>query len=79
MNVPCPCSWEEGTWFPCAAHRHLSQPDLEALLSRPDLPELDFCGRCHDHASFAWTAEEGYLSTCCSARPVPVDVEAPDA
>jgi hypothetical protein len=37
-------------------------------------PELDFCSRCREHADFE--LEDGrWLSTCCGALPVSVDVE----
>jgi hypothetical protein len=40
----------------------------------PPQPELDFCSRCHEHADF--TLLDGELvSTCCTARPVSVDVD----
>jgi len=50
----------------------------------PDLPdatppEFAYCARCRDNAEFAWNAEEGeFLSVCCTARPLPLDVEPPD-
>lgn len=38
--------------------------------------ELDFCSRCRDHAEFELDENEGWLSLCCSAKAIPVDVEA---
>lgn len=41
-------------------------------------PELDFCARCREHAHFVWDEEEGFLSECCSAQAIPVDVDLED-
>lgn len=41
-------------------------------------PELDFCSRCKEHAEFEKDDDGRWLSTCCAARPVPVDVEEDD-
>lgn len=41
--------------------------------------EFAYCARCRDNAEFEWSEEEGeFLSVCCTARPMPVDIEAPE-
>ena len=43
-------------------------------------PEYDFCSRCKEHTGWEWhDDEERFLSECCSAGPISVDVEPPDA
>ncbi len=38
---------------------------------RPPLPDLDFCGRCHEHTEFEWEEEdEVWVSACCGVTPV---------
>lgn len=39
--------------------------------------ELHFCSRCRDNAEFTLDPNYGWLSVCCDARAIPVDVEAP--
>lgn len=40
-------------------------------------PEVEICSRCHDHTTFE--EEDGeWLSVCCGAPPIKVDVEPPD-
>lgn len=42
-------------------------------------PEYDFCAYCREHAVFEQDEDTGeWLSTCCGARPMPVDVEFDD-
>lgn len=41
--------------------------------------ELTHCSQCRDNAEFYYVVGEGWLSLCCSARAIPVDVEPPDA
>ena len=40
--------------------------------------EYQFCSRCRDNAEFEQVEGE-WLSVCCTARPMPVDVEPDDA
>ena len=46
-------------------------------------PEIDFCSRCRDHTTFEHEDEDGedlgeWLSVCCSAPGINVDVEPND-
>lgn len=43
-------------------------------MNTPPRPDLDFCSRCKEHAEFYLT-ESYWLSDCCSAPAVNVDVE----
>ena len=46
---------------------------------RDVVPEIDVCAKCGDNTAFEWVEEEGeFLSVCCTARPMPMDVEAPE-
>ena len=36
-------------------------------------PEFTHCSRCRDNAAFFLHDEEGWVSECCGARPIPVD------
>jgi len=56
-------------------------------VSAPERPELDVCSRCKEHAEFYLTSDNDdllvgeqaeWLSDCCSAPAVKVDVEASD-
>lgn len=40
--------------------------------------EYGYCSRCRDNAEFEYDEVEGWVSVCCTARPLPVDVEAPE-
>ena len=40
--------------------------------------EYDFCSRCKEHAEFELVPDEGWLSTCCYAKPMATDVEFDD-
>jgi len=40
--------------------------------------EYQFCAYCRDHAEFERAEDGTWLSVCCGARPMPVDIEAPD-
>ena len=41
--------------------------------------EYTHCSHCRDNATFEWSEEEkDFMSVCCWARPIPVDVEPRD-
>lgn len=48
---------------------------LRAQNAQPTEPEWPCCPRCGEHAVFEVDAVEGLVSTCCTARPMSVDVE----
>ena len=37
--------------------------------------EYQFCSHCRDHAVFEEDEQEGWMSTCCFARPMPVEFD----
>lgn len=43
-----------------------------------DYPAPDKCSDCGANTAFEWETTEGWLSVCCAARPINVDVEAPE-
>jgi len=46
---------------------------------RDVVPEIDVCAKCGDNTAFEWDEVEGWVSVCCTARPIDVDREPPDA
>ena len=40
--------------------------------------EYQFCSHCRDHAVFEEDEQEGWMSVCCFAKPIDVDVELDD-
>lgn len=40
--------------------------------------EYVFCSHCHEHTVFEQDEDGDWLSVCCYARPMPVDVELDD-
>lgn len=57
--------WKEGADRPIRAFED----------NHPDRPELDFCSSCREHTDFERDSGGAWVSICCGAGPVAVDVE----
>jgi hypothetical protein len=40
---------------------------------RPEYPEIEVCGKCGSNTNFEWDELEGWVSPCCTARPMNVE------
>ncbi len=64
----------DGTWLNFKTSEWLTvsasnEPEGWDMEGRPPPPDLDFCGKCHEHTGFEWDGED-WISECCGVQPV---------